>query len=69
MIMVKKLEETMNVKVAVLGASYLQRPLYEKLRELGIFSIGISWDKEEDCVRENLVDKFYEISIIENIKF
>ena len=58
----------MNVKVAVLGASYLQRPLYEKLRELGIFSIGISWDKEEDCVREGLVDKFYEISIIEKYK-
>jgi len=55
----------MSVKVAVLGASYLQRPLYEKLRELGIFSIGISWNKEEDCVKEGLADKFYEISIVE----
>lgn len=58
----------MSVKVAVLGASYLQRPLYEKLRELGVFSVGISWDKEEDCVKDGLVDKFYEISIIEKDK-
>jgi len=58
----------MSVKVAVLGASYLQRPLYEKLRILGVFSVGISWDKEEDCVKDGLVDKFYEISIVEKDK-
>ena len=55
----------MKKKIAVLGAGYLQKPVYEKIRELGYFSVGISWDKNEDCVVDGLVDKFYEVSIIE----
>ena len=54
-----------NKCVAVLGASYLQRPLYEKLRELKIRSVGISFDEKETCNVEGLIDTFYEVSIIE----
>jgi biotin carboxylase len=58
----------MYLRIAVLGASYLQKPLYQKLREMNIFSIGLSWDRSEDCVQEGLVDKYYEVSIIEKEK-
>ena len=58
----------MSIKIAVLGASYLQKPLYEKLRELNYTSIAISWDVNEVCVKEGLVDKFHEVSIVEKEK-
>ena len=58
----------MAIKIAVLGASYLQKPLYEKLRELKYISVGISWDRNEDCVKDGLVDQYYEVSIIEKEK-
>ena len=50
----KDSEKALGTKVAVLGASYLQKPLYIKLRELGILSVGLSWDKEEECVQRGV---------------
>ena len=50
-------------KLAIIGASYLQRPLVEKCRELGVYSICFAW--EEGAVCKDLCDKFYPISTID----
>lgn len=50
-------------KLAIIGASYLQRPLVEKCRELGVYSICFAW--EEGAVCKDLCDKFYPISTVD----
>jgi len=50
-------------KLAIIGASYLQQPLVEKCKELGVYSICFAW--EEGAVCKDLCDKFYPISTIE----
>lgn len=50
-------------KLAIIGASYLQLPLVNKAKELGINTICFAW--EEGSVCKNLCDKFYPISIID----
>lgn len=50
-------------KLAVIGASYLQQPLVEKCKELGVYSICFAW--EEGAVCKDLCDKFYPISTID----
>lgn len=50
-------------KIAIIGASYLQLPLYLKAKELGFTTVGFAW--EEGAVAKDVCDKFYPISIIE----
>lgn len=49
--------------LAIIGASYLQRPLVEKAKAMGLRTICFAW--EEGAVCKELVDVFYPISIIE----
>lgn len=49
--------------LAIIGASYLQRPLVEKAKEMGLRTICFAW--EDGAVCKDLVDAFYPISIIE----
>ena len=53
----------MKKKLAIIGASYLQRPLVEKCKELGVYSICFAW--EDGAVCKDLCDKFYPISTID----
>ena len=53
----------MRKKLAIIGASYLQQPLVEKCKELGVYSICFAW--EEGAVCKNLCDKFYPISTVD----
>ncbi len=50
-------------KIAIIGASYLQVPLYLKAIELGIETIGFAW--EEGAVAKEHCTTFYPISIVE----
>lgn len=50
-------------KLAVIGASYLQRPLVEKAKEMGLYTLCFAW--AEGAVCKDLVDEFYPISIVE----
>lgn len=50
-------------KIAIIGASYLQRPLVEKAREMGLYTICFAW--ADGAVCKDIADKFYPISIIE----
>lgn len=50
-------------KLAIIGASYLQRPLVEKAKEMGLYTICFAW--AEGAVCKDLVDEFYPISIID----
>lgn len=50
-------------KLAIIGASYLQKPLVEKCKELGVYSICFAW--EEGAVCKDWCDKFYPISTID----
>lgn len=50
-------------KLAIIGASYLQQPLVEKCKELGVYTICFAW--EEGAVCKDLCDKFYPISTID----
>ncbi len=49
--------------LAIVGASYLQRPLVEKAREMGIRTICFAWEKGAVC--KDICDVFYPISIVE----
>lgn len=49
--------------LAIIGASYLQRPLVEKAKAMGLRTICFAW--EEGAVCKDLVDMFYPISIVE----
>lgn len=53
----------MKKKLAIIGASYLQRPLVEKCKELGVYSICFAW--EDGAVCKDLCDNFYPISTID----
>lgn len=50
-------------KLAIIGASYLQQPLVEKAKEMGIETICFAW--EDGAVCKNICDKFYPISIVD----
>ena len=50
-------------RLAIIGASYLQQPLVDKCKELGIYSICFAW--EDGAVCKDLCDKFYPISTID----
>lgn len=50
-------------KIAVIGASYLQRPLVEKAKEMGIYTLCFAW--KDGAVCAEIADEFYDISIIE----
>ena len=49
--------------LAIIGASYLQRPLVEKAREMGLRTICFAW--AEGAVCKDIVDVFCPISIVE----
>ena len=53
----------MKTTLAIIGASYLQRPLVEKAKEMGLRTICFAW--AEGAVCRDLVDVFYPISIVE----
>lgn len=50
-------------KLGIIGASYLQRPLVEKVRHMGIESHVFAWPKGN--VVEDICDFYYPISILE----
>lgn len=50
-------------KLAIIGASYLQQPLVEKAKEMGLETLCFAW--EEGAVCKTLCDRFYPISIVE----
>lgn len=52
--------------LAIIGASYLQQPLVEKAKEMGLYTLCFAW--EEGAVCKELVDEFYPISIVEKEK-
>jgi biotin carboxylase len=51
-------------KLAILGASYLQKPLIEKAKEMGIETHCFAWDNDL-AVCKNISDFFYPISVLE----
>lgn len=53
----------MNKTLAIIGAGYLQRPLFERARAMGLRTIAFAW--EEGAVCPELCDRFYPISIVE----
>ena len=50
-------------KLAIIGASYLQLPLVQRAKEMGIRTICFAW--EEGAVCKDVADTFYPISIVE----
>lgn len=55
--------KTNKKKLAVIGASYLQQPLVEKAKEMGLEVHCFAW--EEGAVCKDIADYFYPISIID----
>ena len=53
-------------KLAIIGASYLQRPLVEKAKEMGLYTICFAW--KEGAVCADICDKFYPVSILKRKK-
>ena len=53
----------LHKKIAIIGASYLQLPLIEKARELGMETHVFAWAAND--VGEEAADYFYPISIVE----
>ena len=51
-------------KLAIIGASYLQLPLVQRAKEMGIRTICFAW--AEGAVCKEVADTFYPISIVEN---
>jgi biotin carboxylase len=51
-----------EIKIAIIGASYLQIPLVLKAHEMGLKSVCFAW--EEGAVCKEYCDKFYPISIL-----
>lgn len=49
--------------IAIIGASYLQRPLVEKAGEMGLRTICFAW--AEGAVCKDLCDVFYPVSVTE----
>ena len=50
-------------KLAVIGASYLQLPLVEKAREMGLYTLCFAWPQGAVC--KEVADEFYPISVKE----
>ena len=53
----------MITTLAIIGASFGQRPLYLKARELGFRTLGFAWAEGALC--KDLADRFYPVSITE----
>lgn len=53
----------MSKTLAIIGASYLQKPLAEKAKEMGLYTICFAW--ADGAVCKDIVDEFYPISIVE----
>lgn len=53
----------MKKKLAIIGASYLQKPLVLKAKEMGLETHCFAW--EDGAVCKELVDYFYPISVLE----
>lgn len=53
----------MKLKIAIIGASYLQMPLVEKSKELGLETHCFAW--EEGAVCKKYVDFFYPVSTVD----
>lgn len=51
------------MKLAIIGASYLQEPLVRKAKEMGLYTICFAWKEGATCAE--ICDKFYPISIVE----
>lgn len=49
--------------LAIIGASYLQKPLVEKAKEMGLRVLCFAW--EEGSVCKDVADRFYPISIVD----
>lgn len=49
--------------LAIIGASYLQQPLVEKAKAMGLRTICFAW--AEGAVCKDLCDRFYPVSIVE----
>lgn len=54
----------MKKKIAILGASYLQKPLVEKAMSLGIETHCFAWDNDQ-AVCKGIADFFYPISVLD----
>ena len=50
-------------KLAIIGASYLQLPLVEKAKEMGVETICFAW--EDGAVCKDLCDRFYPVSTVD----
>lgn len=50
-------------KLAIIGASYLQKPLVCKAKEMGLYTLCFAW--RDGAVCADIVDEFYDISIVE----
>ena len=50
-------------KLAIIGASYLQQPLIEKAKEMGLYTLCFAWTEGAVCA--DIADKYYPISIVE----
>ena len=55
----------MNKKLAIIGASIVQKPLYQKAKEMRLETHGFAWDKGEDSLCKEFADYYYPISIVE----
>lgn len=53
----------MKKKIAILGASYLQKPLVEKAKSMGLESHVFAW--KDGNVVEHICDHYYDISILD----
>jgi len=53
-------------KLAILGASYLQRPLVKKAKEMGLQTHVFAW--EEGNVVDDIADYYYPIDVVEKEK-
>ena len=53
----------MKKTIAIIGASYLQRPLVEKAKEMGLRTICFAW--ADGAVCKDICDRFYPVSIVE----
>lgn len=51
------------LKLAIIGASYLQLPLVRKAKEMGLYTVCFAWPEGAVCKEE--ADEFYPISVVE----
>jgi len=56
----------MRKKLAIIGASFGQKPLFIKAKEMGIETHCFAWD--EDAVCKEIADHFHPISVMDNEK-